>query len=254
MLKTLHVTNLGIFEEVEVDLRGGLVCLTGETGAGKSLLLDAIKLLLGARADPSMVRHGEKSAIVEAVFDVSRLPDIAKRLDASGYEPEDGWVTLRRTVSNEGRSRAWIQGRAATARELREIGGDMVSIAGQHAFMSLGVSAQRLAMLDTFGGLASDVARYRAKFDEFRAKRDRLQSLQAAENERAARRDYLEFVIGQIDDLDPRAGENEELESEARVLKAAGRLRELAHAAAEDLFEVQHSAFDSIGRALKSVH
>ncbi|MBL6975614.1 MAG: DNA repair protein RecN [Deltaproteobacteria bacterium] len=254
MLKTLHVTNLGIFGDVEADLPRGLVCLTGETGAGKSLLVDAIKLLLGARADPAEVRHGEKSALVEAVFDLSGRDGLLQALEEGGYEAEDGEVHLRRTITADGRSKAWIQGRLSTARELRELAVRMVSIAGQHAFMSLGVPKERLAMLDSYAGLTGDVSKYQDRFHDYRSARERLESLESGEAEKESRQDYLEFVIGQIEELAPEPDEDEKLASVAAVLKETDRLRELALAAGNDLFDGEPSAFDTVGQALKALH
>lgn len=254
MLKTLHVANLGIFGDVEADFPRGLVCLTGETGAGKSLLVDAIKLLLGSRADPGEVRHGEKSALVEAVFDLSGRDGLLQVLEEAGYEAEDGEVHLRRTVTADGRSKAWIQGRLATARELRELGGRMVSIAGQHAFMNLGVPRERLAMLDSYASLAREVGHYLGRFRDYRNTRERLESVESGEAERESRRDYLEFVLGQIEEVSPEPGEDEKLAATAAVLKETDRLRELALAAGSDLFDGEPSAFDTVGRALKALH
>jgi DNA repair protein RecN (Recombination protein N) len=250
MLKTLHVSNFGVLGDVEADFPAGLVCLTGETGAGKSLLVDAIKLLLGSRADPADVRAGEREALVEAVFDVAAAPGLAEDLRAAGYEQEEGEVRLRRTVGADGRGKAWIQGRLATARELRDLGGRLVSVAGQHAFIGLGVPAERLAMLDAHAGLAADVARYAGRFEAYRAARNALDDLKAREAERLARQDYLEFVVRQIESLKPEPGEVERLAATILVMRGVARLKELSAVAADALYEGTPSAFDAVGRAL----
>ena len=125
--------NIGVLKDVEVDLTPGLVCLTGETGAGKSLLVDALKLLLGGRPDGDEVRTGEREALVEGVFDLTGAPVLERGLIDAGYELDDHTVVLRRTIGADGRTRAWIQGRLATNRELRELAGRLVSVTSQHA-------------------------------------------------------------------------------------------------------------------------
>lgn len=251
MLKTLHVSNLGVLGDVEVDLPDGLVCLTGETGAGKSLLVDAIKLLLGARADASDIRQGENTAVVEAVFEVPGDADAVLALEASGYGVEDGEVRLRRVLTADGRGKAWIQGRLATARELRELGGMLVSVAGQHAFIGLGMPRERLAMLDAFAGLGDSVAAFAARFAAWKEARGRLDTLRAREADRSARLDYLGYVIEQIDGVDLKVGELDERTADASALRGAERLRELAGNVAQSLYDGSEPVFDAMGRALQ---
>lgn len=252
MLKTLHVSNLGVLGDVEVDFPEGLSCLTGETGAGKSLLVDAIQLLLGARADAGVVRQGEREAVVEALVDVADAPGARAEFEAAGYPVDDGEVRLRRVVGADGRGKAWIQGRLATARELRDLGGAVVSVAGQHAFIGLSQPRERLAMLDAFAGTAPDVARYGERWEAYREARRALESLRARQADREARVDYLRFVVDQIETLGPRAGEDALLAAEAVVLRNAERLRELAAAVSDALYEGTPAACDGLGRAMQS--
>jgi len=250
MLKTLHVSNLGVLGDVEVDFPGGLSCLTGETGAGKSLLVDAIELLLGARADAGLVRQGEREAAVEALVDLSGAAEARVAFEAAGYPVDDGEVRLRRVVGADGRGKAWIQGRLATARELRDLCGTVVSVAGQHAFIGLSQARERLAMLDAFAGTAADLARYGERWAAYRQARDALDTLRARQAEREARAEYLRFVAQQIEALDPQPGEIESLTAEAQVLRGAERLRELASGVTDALYEGAPSASDGLGLAL----
>jgi len=252
MLRTLHVANFGVLGDVTAEFPPGLVCVTGETGAGKSLLVDAMKLLLGARADPSDVRLGEREALVEAVFDVSGSPGAAAALADAGYDVEDGEVALRRIVGADGRGRAWIQGRVATARDLRELGGRLLSVAGQHAFIGLGVPRERLAMLDAHAGLGGRIHSYEERFRAFRDARAALDDLRAKQAERAGRQDYLEYVVRQIESVGPRPGEPDALGAELSVLRGAARLKELAAEVSDALYEGAPSAFDTAGRALQA--
>lgn len=253
MLRTLHVANFGVLGDVAVDFGRGLSCLTGETGAGKSLLVDAIKLLLGARADASDVRAGEREAVVEAVFDLDGDAALAAAFAEAGCDPEDGEIHVRRVVGADGRGRAWLQGRLTTARELRDLVGRLVSVAGQHAFIGLGVPAERLAMLDAYAGLGAEVAAYRERFQAWRRVRAELDDLRARQADRAARRDYLEYVVGQVDALAPTPGEDATLAGQAAVLRGAEQLRGLAGTAGNALYEGDPSAFDVLGHALAAV-
>lgn len=253
MLKTLHVANFGVLGDVTVDFDRGLSCMTGETGAGKSLLVDAIKLLLGARADTGDVRAGEREAVVEALFDLDGNEEVALAFAQAGYDAEDGEVRARRVISSDGRGRAWMQGRLCSARELRDLLGRLVSVAGQHAFIGLGIPAERLAMLDAYGGLGGDVATYRERFEAWRAVRAERDELLARQADREARRDYLAFVVSQFDALAPTPGEDEALAAQANVLRGAELLRTLAAQAGEALYDGSPSAFDTLGHALTAV-
>ncbi len=253
MLRTLHVANFGVLGDVAVDFDPGLSCLTGETGAGKSLLVDAIKLLLGARADAGDVRSGEREAVVEAVFELNGDEALAQAFAEAGYDAQDGEVHVRRVVGADGRGRAWLQGRMTTARELRDLVGRLVSVAGQHAFIGLGVPAERLAMLDAYTGLGPDVTAYRRRFEAWHRARTAVDELLARRADREARRDYLEFVVSQIDAVAPLAGEDVALAAQAAILQGAEQLRTLAAAATDALYEGTPSAHDMLGRAVHGI-
>lgn len=254
MLKTLHVRDFGIIEEVLVDLGPGLVALTGETGAGKSLFVDAIALLLGQRADAGVVRQGARNAIVEAVLDLTGAPDLARDLAEAGVEPEDGEVRLTRVVQSDGGSRAFVQGRLAAARDLREVGGRLIAIAGQHAFTRISQGRERLAMLDAFAGLDAARSAVAERYRAWRAALDRLETSRGRAAERVARQDYLEYVIRQVSSVSPREGEAEALQTEREVLRQTERLKALASSAVQHLYEGEGSAFDSLGRTAQDLH
>lgn len=254
MLKTLHVRDFGIIEEVLLDLTPGLVAVTGETGAGKSLIVDAIALLLGQRADAGVVRHGARRAVVEAVVDVRAAPDLARDLAKTGFELEDGEVRLTRVVQADGGSRAFVQGRLATVKDLKEVGGRLLAIAGQHAFTRLSQARDRLLMLDAFAGLGANRSAYEERYRAWRGAVASLKSLRSQAAERAARQDYLEFVIRQVTAVAPREGEVEDLLAEREVLRQTERLKALASTAVHHLYEGDGAAFDSLGRAAQDLH
>lgn len=251
MLKTLHVRNIGVLGDVEVDFPDGLSVLTGETGAGKSLLVNAIKLLLGARADASDIRSGESMAMVEAFFEAGRDSPIAAALAAAGYPESDAGpceIHVRRTVSNDGRSRGYINGSMASARDLRDLIGMAVSVAGQHAFIGLGIPAERLAMLDAFAGVSPESSGCRQAFEAWHDARTRLDELVLAEQGREARCDYLRHVVSQIESVGPVPGDTARTLADAMVLRNSGRLIELSAAATDSLYEGQPSAYEMLSR------
>ncbi len=250
MLKTLHVSDFGVLGDVLVDFDAGLSCLTGETGAGKSLLVDAIKLLLGARASAGDVRAGAEEAMVEAVFDLGDDQELKALFTQAGYQIDDGEVHVRRTVGADGRGRAWLQGRITTARELGNLIGRLVSVAGQHAFIGLGVPAERLAMLDAFAGVSQEVAAYKKVYSKFKQACDALEELVENQAEIAARRDYLQFVVSSFDTVDPAPGEDQNLASQAAVLENAEHLKTLATSAIAAIYEESPSAHDLLGGAV----
>jgi len=250
VLKTLHVSDFGVLGDVLVDFDAGLSCLTGETGAGKSLLVDAIKLLLGARASAGDVRAGAEEAMVEAVFDLGDDQELKALFTKAGYQIDDGEVHVRRTVGADGRGRAWLQGRITTARELGNLIGRLVSVAGQHAFIGLGVPAERLAMLDAFAGVSQEVAAYKKVYSKFKQACDALEELVENQAEIAARRDYLQFVVSSFDTVDPAPGEDQSLASQAAVLENAEHLKTLATSAIAAIYEESPSAHDLLGGAV----
>jgi len=250
VLKTLHVSDFGVLGDVLVDFDAGLSCLTGETGAGKSLLVDAIKLLLGARASAGDVRAGAEEAMVEAVFDLGDDQELKALFTQAGYQIDDGEVHVRRTVGADGRGRAWLQGRITTARELGNLIGRLVSVAGQHAFIGLGVPAERLAMLDAFAGVSQEVAAYKKVYSKFKQACDALEELVENQAEIAARRDYLQFVVSSFDTVDPAPGEDQSLASQAAVLENAEHLKTLATSAIAAIYEESPSAHDLLGGAV----
>lgn len=251
MLKTLHVRNLGVLGDVEVDFRPGLTVLTGETGAGKSLLVGAIKLLMGARAEGSDVRTGESQAVVEAVFQTGSNAAIDSLFVDAGYptaDSDDGEIHVRRTITSDGRSKAYINGSMASARVLRDLVGALVSVAGQHAFIGLGVPGQRMAMLDAFSGNQKQADDCRQAYDAFSQASARLRRIADAAAGREARRDYLRHVVSQIESVGLKAGDADLIRDEASRLRGAGRLKELAGLGYEALYDGAGAVFDELGR------
>ncbi|MGH8513741.1 MAG: AAA family ATPase [Gammaproteobacteria bacterium] len=198
MLTHLHIENLAVIEQLDLDLDPGFTVFTGETGAGKSIVIDAIGLILGERADPSLIRAGRPRASVSAVFDLSaqaRALLVARDLEAS--EPE---CTITRQLSADGRTRAFVNGIAVPARTLQEVGEILIDIHGQHAHQSLLRRDIQLAILDGFSGAAAASSETARAFREWQQINDELLRLQEAqEHDREAEGALLDYQIYEIE-------------------------------------------------------
>jgi len=261
MLTTLRIAGIAIVDELEVRFGPGLHVLTGETGAGKSLLVDALHLVLGGRTSAEVLREGADEASVEALFELPRGHPVLDRIEAAGLPRPEGpgpvELLVRRTVARSGRSRAFLNGSLVTATMLEQLLRGLVDLSGQHEHVSLLDATTHLGLLDaaagTSGGGGSLLARYREGYAELAGRIREREALVADDGERARRADYLAFQLGELDAADPRPGEDEELEQERRVLAASERLREAAHAAEALAYGEEGSASERIGRAVRSL-
>jgi DNA repair protein RecN (Recombination protein N) len=258
MLTTLRISGLAVVDQVEVRLGPGLNVLTGETGAGKSLLVSALHLVLGGRASADLLREGAEEAWVEALFELPADHPVFARLDAAGAPPAAGAgeLLVRRTVSRSGRGRAFVNGSLLTASMLEQAMRGLVDVSGQREHVSLLDAANHLALLDGFGGLVGEGGlgpRYREAHRELAARVRERDALRAEESERARRMDYLAFQLRELEAADPRPGEDEELERERRVLASSEKLREAARAAEGLVYGEEGSASERVGRAARAL-
>ena len=227
VIESLDIANLGVIASAHVDFGGGLIVVTGETGAGKTMVLSSLQLLLGARADAALVRSGADRLSVDGIFSVG--DDVASRVEEAGGVVEGGELIVGRSVRAAGRSRAHLGSRPVPASALSEIVGSMVTIHGQSDQIRLtGEAAQRRA-LDQFGGAAHAalLEEYREAFREAVDTKHRLDSLRGDANERAEELEDLRGALAQIDALNPQPGEEEELIREASRLTNVEDLRAL---------------------------
>lgn len=249
MLTVLRARELAILDRVELQLGPGLSVVTGETGAGKSILVDALALVLGGRGRADLVRTGAEAAEVEALFDVTGAPEVRARLEAAGLDAEGGELLVRRVVQAGGRTRAYVNGRLATAAQLAEITAGLVDLSSQHEHHALAHPRSHLALLDAACGLderRADVVRARDALLAAAANRD---ALDAAERGRAEREDYLRFSLRELAEAAPVPREDEDLRRERDVLRHAETLA-LASATAEDTL---YSADGAVAEALAAV-
>ncbi len=223
MLTDLVIRNFAIIDRLQVSFGVGFNVLTGETGAGKSIIIDAVGLLLGDRARPDLIRTGEEEATVEALFDLSSAAALQQELAAAGLDNGDE-LLVRRTVSRSGKNKVFINGSLATLAQLQPLTAGLMVIYGQHAQQGLQRSDLHLTMLDDFANAGSLLATYRECYDQAREFEERLHRLDEAQRERQNRLDYLGFQSRELADANLRAGEDEELEAERLLLLHAERL------------------------------
>ena len=230
MLLELSITDFAIIASSRIEFGPGMHALTGETGAGKSILLDALGLVLGDRASSDAVRTGARKARIEALFDVSDAPRdrVIALLEEHGIETDDHQLVISREVQANGRSVARINGQIVTVSVLSAIGGHLVDIHGQSDHFSIRRKDEQRRLLDRYAGLESRVAVVQELASEVSRLRQRLLSLATGERERAQRRDLLAFQVDEIESATLQTGEDEQLADEQRVLGGAETLREEA--------------------------
>jgi DNA repair protein RecN (Recombination protein N) len=233
---------------LEVELDAGCSVLTGETGAGKSILIDALQLALGSRGDAGVVREGAARAEIGAEFDTP--VSLARWLDEGGFEASES-LLLRRTIDAQGKSRAWINGSAATLAQLREAADQLVDIHGQHAWQSLTRPPAVRALLDAFAGV--DAAPLAAAWAQWKAAGVALENARTTQADLERERERLAWQIGEIDKLAPGDGEWDQIDAEHRRLSNAQALIDAARAALDALSEGDQSADGLTGRALDAL-
>ena len=252
MLRRLSLRDFVIVAALDVEFDAGFTVLTGETGAGKSILVDALQLALGTRGDAGVVREGATRAEIGAEFDAPA--SLAAWLAEGGFEggPNDeGRLLLRRTIDVQGKSRAWINGSAATIAQLREAADHLVDIHGQHAWQSLTRGPAVRGLLDAFAG--ADAAPLAASWSHWKHAAERVSAAGEQQAGLARERERLAWQIGEIDKLGPGAGEWAELEAEHRRLANAQSLIDAARTALDAVSEADTNADALTGRALHAL-
>jgi DNA repair protein RecN (Recombination protein N) len=237
MLRFLRIQHLAVIDRLELEFNPGLTVLTGETGAGKSILVGAVGLLVGGRASADLVRTGEDQAVIEAIFET----------------PDGREVIARREISALGRSRALIDGVLMTSGALRDTCGALVDLHGQHEHQLLLDPASHLDLLDAFGGFAELRERTERTFAAWQQVRIERERLQSSEREKAARADFIRFQLAEIERTAPRPGEDEELAATRTVLANADKLQRLCADAYTALYEGDEAALATLGTVWRKV-
>jgi DNA repair protein RecN (Recombination protein N) len=259
MLRHLRVTNFAILSDVAIELGEGMNVLTGETGAGKSLIVEAVNLLRGGRASADIPRAGADEAVVEAIVEVP--PDLAARiaavLDGAGLPGSVGGGTsdvfIRRVIQRGGRSRTYVNGALTTLARLAELGALLIDLSGQHQHQGLVDPGRHLEILDAFAGEPALVAAMAAAWTELRCCDDELVALGGNEREREARVDYLRYQLEELEGAALRPGEDLAIDIERARLASIDQLQAAARAAEDALYGGDDSARDRVAAASREV-
>ena len=228
MLSLLHIENIALIQSADIRFEPGYNVLTGETGAGKSIVIDSIGAVLGERTSRELIRTGAKSALVTAVF--TQVPPLPW-LEENGIALHDGEVLLQREIQGDGRNVCRVDGRLVTVAQLRELGRQLLNIHGQHDGQQLLDTASHLGYLDRCGGHTELLENYRTAYQAWNGLRKQIAALEMDEAERSRRVDILNFQIRELERAQLRAGEDEELDQRRTLLRSAGKLMDALQAA-----------------------
>jgi len=248
MLRELKIKDFAIVDSLSIEFQAGLNVLSGETGAGKSIIIGALELLLGARAQSDHIRSGRKSAEVQAFFEVDGSPVLEKL----GIDPDDG-VVIRRIISANGKGRAYLNDSLVNVKTLEEFGRDLVDIHGQHDHQSLTSRDRQLRFIDSFGRLDKLLEDYRNVYEELNTTEKELARLRNLAQERAHRTDLLKFQVDEITSADISPGEISSLEEERKILFHSTRLRELCEESYSLLYDSDSSVIDGLNRVVSNL-
>jgi DNA repair protein RecN (Recombination protein N) len=251
MLKELRARNFAVIDEIEVEFQPGLNVLTGETGAGKSILIDAILLVRGARAQVDLIRTDVETATVEAVFELDRRSPALTLLEEAGLGHEDGPLVIRREIARNGRHRAFVNDVSVTVGLLERLGDHLVEVHGQHEHQRLLEPGRQLELLDRFADAEAHRERVAGLVTKYRAAREGLERTRATERDRAQREDLLRFQVSDIDAARLHPGEEDALRTESRRLRNAEKFSS-ALAEIDDLLQSSpRSVAASLARSIQ---
>ena len=255
MLSFLKIKNLALVEDVTWELGKGLVGVTGETGAGKSIIVGALKLILGERADRSLIRTGQEQCSVEASFQLDDVTAIDAILDDAGIDCcEDATLLLKRVVSSSGSNKQFVNGSPATTQVLKAVGEFLVDLHGPHDHQSLNSRERQLEMLDKYAGNDVALDAYRSAWKQWHATVIELDELQNSDRASQQAIDVLKFQVNEIASAKLKPGEDEEIEARHRLVANSARLGELCSGIAERLGEGNTSVLDALRDVAKMIH
>ncbi len=244
MLRELRIKNFTIIDDLSINFETGLNVLTGETGAGKSIIVDAIGLILGDKASSDMIKTGSKDASIEAYFDNKNHP-LLKALD---IDSDDG-ITIRRNISAQGKGRAYINDTSVSLHTLAVIGEGLIDIHGQHEHQGLLKKDNHLLFLDSLAGLTEDVVSLQALYNEVIHLRHKVNDLKERIRERSQRIDFLRFQINEIESANLKNGEREAIEEEMKILLNLSKLKESSEIAYSLLYDSEGSCLEQMSNA-----
>lgn len=245
MLKSLQINDYALIEKVYVEFEKGLNIITGETGAGKSILIDAMGLLLGERAALDVIRKGANKSIVEGIFSVTGNPKVKKILEENEIEFIDD-IIMRREISLKGSNRSFVNDTPVSLSVFKDVGYLLVDLHGQHEHQSLLRTEMHIEMLDEFGDLENDLLEYSENYRKLNGLKNELKSLKQKEEILNEKKDLYSFQIKEIDSVSPEEGEDETLSEECKILENSEKLLESTNRVYESLYESENSIYDSL--------
>jgi DNA repair protein RecN (Recombination protein N) len=248
MLRSLSIKNYTIVDELSVTFDRGLSIITGETGAGKSVIIGALNLLAGERASADLVRSGTTKAVIEADFDISVLPEVTKWLKANEYEASASLI-VRREISVQGSSRAFINDSPATLSTLEELGDLVIDLHGQHEHQSLLRAERHRDFLDAYASLGKELAEYEQYHDAYISLAKELDSLRLQKENWSKERDFLEFQRNEIKAVAPEPAEDEKIEQELNILENSEELLSLSGALHDSFYDNESSIYAQLSDA-----
>ncbi len=248
MLERLHIKNIAVIDEAEIEFKHGFNVLTGETGAGKSIIIDSINMVLGERTSKSLIRNGESKAVVEAMFYIDNK-EVINRLFDLGVEAEDNVVILYRDINTDGKSVCKINGSMTTASNIRKIAEMLINIHGQQDNLSLLSPSSHIHFLNDYAKISSDLAAYREEHNLVLNLQDKIDSLQFDEQEKERQVDLFTFQIREIEAANLVAGEDEKLAERRKFLNSVEKISEAINSAHRVLYESDNNAYDVLSGA-----
>lgn len=253
MLNSLSIKNVAVIDSLFVEFHGGVTALTGETGAGKSIIIDAINMILGDRANREVVRYGCDKAVVQAVFDVSE--SVKGILDENDIDYEEGEIIITRTLTSEGKSSARINGMTVTLGTLRDIADNLINIHGQHDSQALLTPSKHVVFLDAYAEASDTLEKYRADLKERRAIEKSLDALKMDEQEKMQRIDLLDYQVNEIRKANLSKDEEDTLKEQRRIYANAEQITSALDEAYSNLYsgDETQSAYDSVSIAVSAL-
>jgi len=245
MLQELRIRNFAIIDDLQINFSPGLNIMTGETGAGKSIIIGAMSLILGDRASPEQIRSTAESAVVEALFDVSGNPEIQQKLADMDIDYSDGLI-IKRINSRSGKNRTYINGSLSNIAYLSELADYLVNICGQHEHQLIMDTRNHIRYLDSFGGLDSEQGSFSDLYETFQEKRSRLCELENLQRNKLSQEEFIRFQLREIDSANVIPGEDAALLDEKNIKGNVRRLTELASSSYESLYEKKESVLSEL--------
>jgi DNA repair protein RecN (Recombination protein N) len=249
MLQTIKIKNFALIENAEIPFEPGLNILSGETGAGKSIILGAISLLLGGRANADVIRSGSDEAVVEGFFDIDDLPWVKSRMKEVGIDADSSDLLIKRTVNRNGKNRIFINGELATLNMLQAVCDDLVDLCGQHEHQSLFKAGVQMDLVDRYSELQDQAMKVKSQFLKTIALREEWETLKRKEDERVQRLEFIRFQIQELNDASLKHGEDESLQQEKKLLQSSEQRLSLG-AQIESALDGEEGALQSIKLAL----